>query len=152
MAVPTLKKFLGEAGGQQSDDLGGDRLYDLLLALVKQGQTVVATNASTITTGVKATTIALFDGALGNISVRAGTGGSAGATVVSVIKNGVTLATTISSDNALADGAVVQGDLSADPLAAVTKGDIIQISVTTAPTAGANLDVALQIRPALIQS
>ena len=151
MTAPVLKKILGEASSFLADDHGDSNLYDVLAALCKQGMPLTVRQA-TIATGVLISYVAQQDGVIGDLGLAVGTTGSAGATSVVANKNGTPLATAPAAvDNTDADGTTRSVDLSGDPEAAFVAGDVIDIEVTAAPTAGANLDVTLHLRPVSIQ-
>lgn len=154
MTAPTLKKTLGEAGAWLADDHGESNLYDLALAAVKYGSALTVRQA-TIATGVVFAYVAQFDGVIGNLSMVVGTTGTSGSTTVVVNKNGTALATAPASiANTDADGTGNSTDLSGDAAAAFVAGDVIELEVTAAPgtSSGANLDLALHLRPASVQA
>ena len=152
MTAPILKKLLGEAGAGLDDSSGlSSTLREVLTNMVKAG-VPLAVRQGTIATGILIRMVAQFDGVIGDLGLTVGTTGTAGATSVVVNKNGTVLATApVAVDNTDSDGISSSTDLSSDPAAAFVKGDIIDIEVTAAPTAGANLDVSLHLRPASIE-
>lgn len=147
MTAPVLPKTLGEAAAFFADDHAGSvNLYDILVQMMKAGAQVNGYNASTITTGVKGSVIATFDGVLGLAAMSALDNGSAGNTVVAVVKNGVTVAS-LTCAHDTANGTVTSSDLSTLSAAAFVVGDLIEVEVTTAPTSGTDLTVSCQMRP-----
>lgn len=151
MTAPVLKKSLGEGGAFIGDSHGDDNLLAVLTNMVKAG-TPLAVRQATIATGILIRMVMQFDGVIGDLGLTVGTTGTGGSTQVVINKGGTVLATTPAAvANTDADGISSSTDLSTDPAAAFVKGDIIDIEVTVAPTAGADLDVALHLRPASIQ-
>lgn len=151
MTAPVLSSSLGEGGAFIGDSHGNDNLLAILTNIVKAGAPL-AVRQATIATAILIRQVAQFDGVIGDIGLHATVCGTAGSTVVKVNKNGTALATfptAIEHDDA--DGTSSSTDLSGDAEAAFVAGDIIDIEVTTAPTAGENLDVVLHLRPASIQ-
>lgn len=153
MTAPVLKKLLGEAGAGLDDSSGQpSTLREVLVNMVKAGVPIAA-HQITIATAILIRHVVQFDGVIGDLGLTVDDTGSAGSTQVVVNKNGTVLATTpVAVDNTDADGISSSTDLSGDPAAAFVKGDIIDIEVTVAPTAGVDLDVNLSLRPASIEA
>ena len=153
MTAPVLKRSLGEAGAAIDESHGApSRLYDVMKALLKAGVPLQAAQAGAISAGVKARTVAQFDGVIGDIGVRVGVCGTAGSTTVVVNKNGTPLATAPAAiANTDPDPTSVSKDLSGDAAAAFVKGDVIDIEVTAAGTGATDLDATLHLRPASIE-
>lgn len=146
MTAPVLPKTLGEGDAFFSKDHGNQTLYDVLKKFVECGTSLQARNASTITTGTKAGTVAQFDGVLGKAHMRAANNGSAGSTIVDININGTTVAS-LTLANTDTDGVDVSTDMSELAAAAFVEGDLIEIAVDTAPTSGSDLVVSVQMRP-----
>lgn len=152
MTAPTLKKSLGEAGAFIDESNGSpSHLREALAALAKAGMPLTALQG-TIAAAVLKSWVATFDGVIGDLSLVVGTTGSAGSTTVVVNKNGTALATAPAAVlNTDADGSTRSVDLSGDAEAGFVVGDVIDIEVTAAPTAGANLDVTVSLRPLVVE-
>jgi hypothetical protein len=151
MSYKILKKLLGEAGGGADKSHGtSNQLYDLLLAFIS-GFQLNAIQVGAITATVKGGMVMRAGGKLGKLVVNIGTCGTAGSTVVSVLKNGVALATTVTVAHNATDGSTAEADLSTLATAEYVTGDLIQISVTTAPTNGADLTASLGYSPVVAE-
>ncbi len=151
MTAPVLKKSLGEAGAFFDDSHGDDNLLGVMTAIVRAGVPLSAFASGAISTGVKATMIASFDGVIGNFTANVAVTGTSAATTVQVRKNGVALDTTITVDNTDADGTVATEDLSGDDEAAFVVGDIIDINVSAAPGSGTGLGATVSLQQASVQ-
>lgn len=80
-------------------------------------------------------------GRIGSLTVKAGVTGTAGLTTVVVNKNGAPVGPSVSIDNTEVDGTTKKIGIDED----VDLGDVVDVEVTVAPTAGANLDFFLDV-------
>lgn len=147
-----LKKLMGEAGAGLDDSNGGfANLYKVLKQLVTdvafgRGQDVSAYQG-TIATGILTAMVAPKAGVLKKFSTFVAVCGSAGATTVRVLKNGVAVAALdLTTDNADPDATAKTVDLGTAAVA-VAAGDLLQLSVSAAPTGGTGLSATLVIEP-----
>jgi hypothetical protein len=145
MSRATLKRSLGEAGAFFDDSNGADNLMKVLQALASSGEALTYFQA-TPTTGVKASVLADSPTYLSTLYIKAGTAGTASATTVAVLINGVSKAT-LTIDNAEADG-TAKGVAVNLPLEA---GDEVTLSVTAAATGVANLSATARLKPIAVE-
>lgn len=136
----TLKRSLGEAAAFIDDSHGEDRLYEVLKALAGQGETLSG-RQDAVTADVLASIIVDEETTLKSFRTVLGTTGSAGQTDVELKVNGSTVAT-LSTTNAEADG--MSKAATGLPLD-LEAGDLVEIEVTAAPTAGANLTATARL-------
>ena len=149
MTAPVLKKLLGEGLAGFDESHGApSRLYELMESIVKLGAPLDGGQVGAISTAVVARRVVDVDSVLGKLSVRVGTTGSAGQTDVQVRVGATLLAPTATVLNTDADGTTLSVDMGE---AAVAAGQTVSIEVTAAPTAGADLDATVGIRPASIE-
>jgi hypothetical protein len=153
MARTTLKKLMGEAGAgldQSHSPPAPGRLYDVLLALINQSRAPLLNVhfAGTVVTGVLARVPITAPDVLRELSARLDVCGTAGNTVVQVRLNGVSVGS-LTIDNAAADPTQAKVQLGTVPGAGidVKDGDIVDINVSAAPTAGSGLTVAVRSCP-----
>lgn len=153
MARTTLKRLMGDAGAgldQSHSPPAPGRLYDVLAALVNQSRPPLlqANVAGTIATGVLNRITITAPDVLRELSARVDVCGTAGQTVVQVRVNAVSVGS-LTIDNAAADPTQVKVQLGTTPGAGidVKDGDIVDINVSTAPTAGSGLTVAVRSCP-----
>lgn len=139
MSNVTLKKASKEAQSFSDESNGRpSSMYEVMKSLCENPSFELAANQATIATGIIATRYTNKATRLRKLWARAIVAGSAGATTVQVLVNGV-LATgaTITIDNADVDAALVQ--LSLD--VAVPALARIDLNVSAAPTGGTGLTV-----------
>lgn len=146
MTVANLKKSLGEGGAFIGDSHGDDRLLDVLTALAEVGETLNA-QQSTIATAVLAGMVVDRDTRLSGLSVNVGTTGTATQTDVDVNVNGVQAGQLV-VDNTDADG--VSKSVALD--VALKAGDLVELEVTAAPTAGADLTATARMAPVKVEA
>ena len=80
-------------------------------------------------------------GRIESLTIRAGVAGTAGATTVVVNKNGAPVGNSATIDNADADGTSLTVAIGED----VEEGDVVDIEVTVAPTAGSALSARVRV-------
>lgn len=137
-----LKQNLGEAGALIGDkSIGADTLRDVLVAMI-QATVPVSGRQDTVATATIAGIVLNKPGKVTNLRTAVGTTGTAGATTVQVHLNGVSQGE-LTTDNTDADGTVKSLTLDVDCVA----GDLVELVVSAAPTAGANLTASLTIEP-----
>lgn len=143
----TLKRDLGHAGAFLGDQSGPyDGLPEILRALCAGPVGSLNGRQDTIATGTLAGTVASGPGKLSGLRSSVGTTGTAGDTVAGVNVNGVSKGT-LTTSNTEADGTKKSLSLDVDLVA----GDLVEIVVSTAPTAGANLTVSAFFQPVTIE-
>ena len=142
----TLKKLMGEAGAGFDDSMGFNNLYDVLVALAEVAGEKMHAYQDTIATATIASMIADKAGTLSSFRIAAATTGTAGDTDVQVQLNGVSQQE-LTIDNTDADGTKKSATLSV----AVAAGDLVELVVTAAPTAGAGLTASATILPVTIE-
>jgi len=130
----TLKKSLGEAGAFFDESNARDsRLYDVLKEMAYDGSPLSAYQA-TIAVAVIAGLVVRHACKLRELKIAVGTTGTADSTTVAVLVNGVSKGS-LTIANTEADGTVKSLDLDV----ALVENDVVTLSVTAAPTAGAAL-------------
>lgn len=142
----TLRKDIGEAGAFLGDKSGPyDSLRDVLLEMI-QGPKDLNGHQDTIATATIAGMLVKRAGKLTGLRTSVGTTGTAGSTTVQVHKNGSAVtgaeATTANTE---ADGTKKAVALST--AVALAAGDLVELVVSAAPTAGAALDATAEILP-----
>lgn len=146
MSRATLKRSLGEGGAFIDDSHGEDNLLDVLTALANMGEVISAKEASP-TTGIKASLVADSPSRIGNIYAVVGTTGTAGQTDVSVLVDGVSVATLsilYSEDDGTAKGSSVDYDVEA--------GALIEIQFSAVATGAADVAATLRMKPVTIET
>ena len=143
----TLKKLIGSAGAGMDESHGTDTLYDVLKALAQSGGQSVSAQQAVIATATLGGMVADGASQLKSLSIAAGTTGSAGSTTVQAHVNGVskgelTIANT--EDDAVAKTLALTGvDLVA--------GDLVELVVSAAPTAGADLTATARLSNVVVE-
>lgn len=145
----TLKDSLGEGGAFIDDSHGDDNLIDVLKALAEGGGDLdafqVTIAAATIASKVidKPTTLHSF---WTHVAVC----GTAGQTDVDLVVNGAVVAQLV-TDNAEADG-TSKASSDADLPLELAAGDLVQLVVSAAPTAGTGLTASVRIGGVTLQT
>lgn len=147
MSRAILKRSLGEAGAFIDDSNGDTNLHAVLAALCASSGEALAYTQATPTTGVKETILADSPTTLSTLYVKAGTAGTAGASTVAVLVNGVSKGT-LTIDNAEADGTAKGLSLNLP----IEAGDEVSISVTAVATGAANLSATARLKPVTVES
>lgn len=147
MSAATLKKWMGKAGAGLANDHGFDDLHDVLAALAAGGAEQVSSYLATIATGLLGAMVVSQAGKLNSLKAAVGTTGTAGATTVQVLVNGVSKGE-VTVDNTDDDGTVATDDELGIDLAA---GDVVQLNVSAAPTAGADLVATARISSVVVE-
>lgn len=145
--MKTIKKWMGKAGAGLADDHGYDDLYDVLTELAKGGAENVSSYLATIATGLLGAMVVGQAGKLNSLKAAVGTTGTAGATTVQVLVNGVSKGE-VTVDNTDADGTVATDDELDIDLAV---DDVVQLSVSAAPTGGADLVATARISSVVVE-
>lgn len=143
MSKTTLKESLGEAAAFIDDSHGEPRLLTVLKALASGGNPLDAEQA-TVATDVIGTKVVSAPAYLTGLRIRVGTTGTAGSTTVQARLNGVGQGSGVTVANTDADGTSVAEVF--DPPVELVAGDLVEIEVTAAPTAGADLTASAQIQ------
>lgn len=157
MTAPAqLKQYVGEAGAgldNSHSPRNGARVYDVLKQLALGKPLVNAYVPGTIATGVLARTPITAPDTLRELVVRIDVCGSAGQTVVQARLNGVLVANgALTVDNAAVDPTQVKIALGANGAGVDVKdGDIVDINVSVAPTAGTGLSAVIRSSPVDIE-
>lgn len=148
MSRATLKRSLGEGGAFFDESNGApSNLYAVLAALAASSGEALSYNQATPTTGVKASSLADSPNTVGTLYVKAGTAGTAGASTVAVLINGVSKGS-LTIDNAEADG-TSKGLAINLPIEA---GDQVDLSVTAVATGVANLVATVRLKPVTVEA
>lgn len=148
MSNSVLKQRLGDAGaGLDSSFDGQNRLYDNLKSLSELGYSldVYQTTIATATIASKVVNTACK---LTNFRTSVAVCGTADSTVVEVQVNGVEITaatTTIANDDA--DGVKSSVDLNVT----LAAGDLVEIVVSAAPTAGSGLTASLEFKTVTVE-
>lgn len=142
----TLKKFLGEGGAALDDSHGFDNLYDVLKALAEVAGEKLHAYQATIATATIGGMVCDKAGTLTILRTSVGVCGTAGDTDVQVHLNGVSQGE-LTTDNADADG--IKKSLAF--AVTVAAGDLIEIVVTAAPTAGSDLVASVTVLPVTVE-
>jgi len=137
-----LKKFMGEAGALLSDSTGFNKLYDVLKELIEGGPVTLPAYQATIATATIAAMVADRVGVITSLRTAIAVCGTADNTTVQVHVNGSSKGelTTAHDDD---DGTKKALALTQ----AVAVGDLIEIVVSAAPTAGSDLNASVRISP-----
>jgi hypothetical protein len=144
----TLKKLLG-IGGAGIDESYEDvnQLYDVLKAMVEGAAPALSARQTTIATAdIGGMLVDDAEGKLLRLRTSVGTTGTAGSTTVQVHKNGVSQGE-LTTANTEADG--VKKSLTLD--VALAAGDLIELVVSAAPTAGADLVASVYTSPITVE-
>lgn len=144
----TLKRSLGEAAAFIDDSHGDDRLYKVLKALAESGNPLDAEQA-VIATGVIGSKVVSQEEWLTELLIRIGTTGTAGSTTVQANVNGVGQTPDVTIANTDPDGSTATAVF--DPPIQLVPGDLVEIEVTAAPTAGADLTAAAKLQSVLVE-
>lgn len=144
-----MKASLGEAGAFFDESSGYDNLFKILQAIASAGGPPLSVKTVSPTTGIKASLVCDVKTRLGTLYVKVGTTGSAGATTVQVLKNGVALTDVVTVDNAEADG-VYKGIAFDDEQC--DSGDLIEINFSAVATSAANVTATLRFAPVLVET
>lgn len=143
----TLKKDLGKAGAFLGDESGGyvdQRLYDVLKELALGAGMDLDGFQATIATATIAAKVMKRAGILKGLRTAVGTTGTAGATTVQVHVNGSAVTgAELTTDNTDADG--IKKSVALSTVVAVAAGDLVELVVSAAPTAGADLSASAEI-------
>lgn len=144
----TLKKDLGKAGawlGEESGGYANSLLRDVLLEVI-QGPKDLNAHQDTVAVATIAGMIAKRAGKLTGLRTSVGTCGTADSTTVQVHKNGAAVTgLELSTAHDAADG-LKQAVSLATPVA-IAAGDLIELVVSAAPTAGEALDATAEVLP-----
>ncbi len=157
MSQALLKQYVGEAGAGGASDHSPSatptKLYDLLKQLAQPKPYLSAHVPGTVATGVLARLPITRPDTLRELVVRLDVCGSAGQTVVQARVNGVLVTNgALTIDNAAADPTQVKVTLgSGNAGIDVKDGDIVDINVSTAPTAGSGLSATIYGGPVGIE-
>lgn len=143
----TLKKYLGTGGAGLDDSTGFDNLYDVIKALAEVAGEKLNGHQDTIATADVVGMICDKPGTLTNLRTSVGVCGTAGDTTVQVHKNGVSQGE-LTTGNAETDGTKKTLALAI----AVIAGDLIELVVSAAPTAGTGLDISASVLPVTIEA
>lgn len=147
MSRATLKRSLGEGGAFIDDSHGDSNLYAVLQAMAASSGETLSYNQATPTTGVKASILADSPTTLSTLYIKAGTAGTAGASTVAVLVNGVSQGT-LSIDNAEADGTYKGLALDIE----IEAGDQVDLSVTAVATGAADLVATARLKPVTVEA
>lgn len=147
MSRATLKRSLGEGGAFIDDSHGDTNLYGVLQALCASSGEAITYTQAVPTTGVKNSILADSPTTLSTLYIKAGTAGTAGASTVAVLVNGVSKGS-LTIDNAEADG--TSKGLAID--LAIEAGDEVAISVTAVATGVANLSATVRLKPVTVEA
>ena len=142
----TLKKLVGEAGAGHDKSHGSDTIYDVFKALAEASGEVLPAYQVTVAAATIASLIADKATTLAAFNVAVATTGTAGATTVQAQVNG-SMVSELTVDNTDADGTKV----SATPAQAIAAGDLVELVVTAAPTAGAGLTATARLKPVTVE-
>jgi hypothetical protein len=146
MTVKKLEQNLGETGAYTDRSSGKDNLYDVIKAMAQGPANDLDARQDTVATGLIASRILTGDVKLTGLKIRVGTTGTAGSTTVQVLKNGVSQGS-LTIANTDADGTLSSLSLDVDCEA----DDYIEINVSAAPTAGANLIASVKMAAVDVQ-
>lgn len=142
----TLKKVLGEAGALLGDSSGFDNLYDVLAELAQGCAGDLDAFQGTIAVASIGGKLMRRAGKLVGLRTSIETCGTADTTTVQVHKNGVAVSgLELSTAHDEADGTKKSVSLST-PVALVA-GDLVELVVSAAPMAGANLAATAEVLP-----
>lgn len=143
----TLKKSLGEAAAFIDESHGTDRLYDVLKTLAENGAEMLTDKLATIATGLLSGFVVDKPSKLIGLRTSVGVCGTADSTTVQVLVNSVSKGelTTANDD---ADG--TKKSLVITPLA-LAAGDLVQLNVSAAPTAGEDLVATVRMQPVTVE-
>lgn len=146
MTAPTLKKYMGEGGAGLDDSTGQNNLHDVLTAMAAASRNLDAYQA-TIAVATIGGCVAGADGVLDNLRSLVGTCGTADSTTVQVRVNGISEGELTTAHDA-ADGTKKSLDLHT----AISAGDLIELVVSAASTAGADLVASAHVSPVVVES
>jgi len=144
----TLKKDLGKAGAFLGDESGGylnSALRDSLVEMAL-GPRDLNGHQDTVATATIAGMLAKRAGFLTGLRTSVGTCGTADSTTVQVHKNGAAVTgLELSTAHDEADG--TKKAVALDTPVAIAAGDLVELVVSAAPTAGSALDATAEVMP-----
>lgn len=142
-----LKQLVGDGGAGHDQSHGSDTLRDVVAAMIDGMPPAVTARQATVATGVVNGCVVDRTGRYDVVlEMDVGTTGTADDTVVEAQANGTLIPdVTGTIDNTDADGTSVRAEAQNVLL---TRGDVVQLEVTAAPTAGANGTYSLYLKPA----
>lgn len=142
----TLKKILGEAGALLDDSTGFNNLYDLLVEFAMGAGGNLDAHQDTIATATIGGKIVTRASKLVGLRTSVETCGTADTTTVQVHKNGSAVSgLELSTAHDDADG--VKKSVALTTAVTLAAGDLVELVVSAAPTAGSNLDATVEILP-----
>lgn len=142
----TLKKYLGEGGAGLDSSVGLSTLRDVLVELCNGGGGDLDGHQDTIATATIAGRLIKRACKLVGLRTSVETCGTANSTTVQVHKNGSAVSgLELTTANDEADG--TKKSVALTTAVALAAGDLVEIVVSAAPTAGANLDATAEILP-----
>lgn len=147
MSRATLKRSLGEGGAFIGDSHGEDNLLAVLTAMANAGGEPLSARQATIATAVIAAMLVDVPSRIGTFAIKVGTTGTAGSTTVVVKVDTVTVAT-LTIANTETDGTYKAVEVNTN----VDAESLIEIEVTAAPTAGANLTATMRNKPVTVET
>lgn len=139
----TLKKSLGEGGAFVGDSHGEDNLHAVLKALAEGGSQSLNAIQATVAAGIIGALLTDVATKLSSLRIAVGTTGSAGQTDVVVNLDGTAQTGTATVLNTDANG--TKDTVTFDPPIDVPAGTLVEIEVTAAPTAGADLTASAHL-------
>ena len=143
----TLKKYMGLGGAGLDDSHGEDNLHDVLKALAEVAGEKLHAYQATIATAIIGGMVCDKAGTLTNLRTSVAVCGTATKTTVQVHLNGVSQGA-IETEHDATDGTKQTLALAV----AVVAGDLIELVVSAAPTAGSDLIASATILPVTIQA
>lgn len=145
MSTATLKQWIGDAGSGMDKSHGGDRLYDVLKAIAEALSQLLTAHQATIATATLSGLVVDKATKLIGLRTEVGVCGTADDTTVQVHLNGVSQGE-LTTGNAEADGTKKSLVLDVDLVA----GDVVELVVSAAPTAGDTLNATAILNPITI--
>lgn len=146
MTVKNLEQNVGETGAYTDRSSGKDNLYDVVKAIAQGPANDLDARQDTIATGIIASRIIAGDAKILGLRVRVGTCGTANSTTVQVLLNGVSQGEITVAHDAT-DG--TQDSLALD--VDCVEDDYVEINVSAAPTAGADLIASVKMAAVNVQ-
>ena len=146
MTTKTLKQLMGTGGAGLDDSMGYDNLYDVLKALAAGLSEMATAYQATVATATIGGMLANSSCKLTSLRTSVGTCGTAGDTTVQVHLNGVSQGE-LTTGNAEDDGTKKALTLDVDLVA----GDLVELVVSAAPTAGADLVASARAQPITVE-
>ena len=147
MSTATLKRLLGEGGAGIDDSMGFDNLYDVLKALAESAGDVINAYQATIATATIGGAVIHTANKLVSLRTSVGTCGTANSTTVQVHVNGVSKGELTTAHDET-DGTKKSLELDVD----LAVGDLVELVVSAAPTAGADLVATARALPITVES